>query len=477
MLPSDRRVEPDSDGDRDALVEVDLRRLRGQVDPAAQWRQMFDETGRLMRDHFWIEDMAGVDWDGVLAKYRPLVDRIATRDDLSDLFWEIDRRARQLPCLREPAGSTGRARPGARPTSAPTWSATATALAGGPGAAGRVLGPRGPLAAVRPGRGVRAGDEIARGERPPGRRAAGPGAAAGRRRRQAGRADREPPAAARRAAVVVLPLADERRCATRTGWPGAGRAVHEASDGRIGYLHIPDMVAYGWAAVPPRPGREMAREALVVDARGQRRRAHLRAGHREAGPAGARLGQRPAPARRDVPERRAARADGLAHQRVRRLGRRHRHRRLQGLGLGPVVGTRTWGGVIGIDGRYTLVDGTSVTQPRYAFWFEGVGWGVENYGVDPDVEVDIPRRPGPPTRTRSSTPPYGWCWRRWRPGRPRPRPTGPPAPPGARRNSHPANGPPPAGDPSGGRPVPAAPPRRTGPPGAAAGEEPCPSRG
>ena len=58
-------------------------------------------------------------------------------------------------------------------------------------------------------------------------------------------------------------------------------------------------------------------------------------------------------------------------------------------GLGPVVGTRTWGGVIGIDGRYTLVDGTSVTQPRYALWFDQVGWGIENYGVDPDVEVDI----------------------------------------------------------------------------------------
>jgi tricorn protease len=57
--------------------------------------------------------------------------------------------------------------------------------------------------------------------------------------------------------------------------------------------------------------------------------------------------------------------------------------------IGPVVGMRTWGGVIGIDGRYTLVDGTSVTQPRYALSFEGVGWGIENYGVDPDVEVDI----------------------------------------------------------------------------------------
>src|SRR6185312_10655580 len=60
-------------------------------------------------------------------------------------------------------------------------------------------------------------------------------------------------------------------------------------------------------------------------------------------------------------------------------------------GIGPVVGMRTWGGVIGIDGLFDLVDGTQVTQPRYATWFTGgVGWGVENRGVDPDIEVPFP---------------------------------------------------------------------------------------
>jgi tricorn protease len=57
------------------------------------------------------------------------------------------------------------------------------------------------------------------------------------------------------------------------------------------------------------------------------------------------------------------------------------------LGLGPVVGTRTWGGVIGIDGWHDLADGTRITVPRYAFWLDGYGWTVENHGVDPDVEV------------------------------------------------------------------------------------------
>jgi tricorn protease len=60
------------------------------------------------------------------------------------------------------------------------------------------------------------------------------------------------------------------------------------------------------------------------------------------------------------------------------------------LKLGPLIGKRTWGGVIGIDPYFGLADGTFTTQPEFAFWFNDVGWGVENYGVDPTEEVDYP---------------------------------------------------------------------------------------
>ncbi len=59
------------------------------------------------------------------------------------------------------------------------------------------------------------------------------------------------------------------------------------------------------------------------------------------------------------------------------------------LKLGPLVGKRTWGGVIGISPRNPLVDGTITTQPEFSFWFEDVGWTVENYGTDPDIEVEM----------------------------------------------------------------------------------------
>jgi tricorn protease len=57
--------------------------------------------------------------------------------------------------------------------------------------------------------------------------------------------------------------------------------------------------------------------------------------------------------------------------------------------LGPLVGKRTWGGVIGINPYHHLVDGTITTQPEFSFWFKDVAWKVENYGTEPDYDVDI----------------------------------------------------------------------------------------
>jgi len=59
------------------------------------------------------------------------------------------------------------------------------------------------------------------------------------------------------------------------------------------------------------------------------------------------------------------------------------------MGLGPLIGMRTWGGVVGYTHNHSLVDGTRTTQPEFASWFKDVGWKIENYGTDPDIEVDI----------------------------------------------------------------------------------------
>jgi tricorn protease len=171
----------------------------------------------------------------------------------------------------------------------------------------------------------------------------------------------------------------------------AGRraAVVERSGGRLGYLHVPDMMPTGWAQLHRDLSRETSREGLILDVRGN-------AGGHTSQLIVEKLARRvigwdvvrhrqPMTYPEDAPRGpivaladEFSGSDGdIVTAAIKRLG------------LGPVVGTRTWGGVIGIDGRYGLVDGTHVTQPRYAFWFDDVAWGVENHGVDPDVEVVI----------------------------------------------------------------------------------------
>ena len=81
-----------TDGPVDAGADeypIDTRRIVVTVDPTAEWRQMFDEAARLMRDHFWVADMGGVDWAAEVARYRPLVDAVGSHDDLIDLLWEL----------------------------------------------------------------------------------------------------------------------------------------------------------------------------------------------------------------------------------------------------------------------------------------------------------------------------------------------------------------------------------------------------
>ena len=68
---------------------IDLERVRLSIAPRAEWRQMLREVWRLQRDNFWSADMSGTDWSDVYARYAPLVERVATRGELSDLIWEM----------------------------------------------------------------------------------------------------------------------------------------------------------------------------------------------------------------------------------------------------------------------------------------------------------------------------------------------------------------------------------------------------
>ncbi|MEX1658910.1 S41 family peptidase [Streptomyces pseudovenezuelae] len=389
VVPSDRRASGDDDSDTN--ISVDLGRIRQTVDPSAEWRQMYEETGRIMRDHFWRPDMSGVDWNGVLDRYRPVLDRVATHDDLVDLLWEVHGELGTSHAYVTPRGGHGHgprqgllgadiSRHDDGPQGAAQWRID------------RILptetsdpAARSPLAA--PGVAVRAGDAIVAVGGRPVDPVTGPGPLL------VGTAGRpveltiSPSGGGDLRHAVVVPVSDEEPLRYHA-WVADRRAyVHERSGGRLGYLHVPDMQAPGWAQIHRDLRVEVAREGLVVDVR-ENRGGHTsqlvveKLARRIVGwalPRGMRAYSYPRDAPRGPVVAVANEFSGSDGDIV--------NAAIKALGIGPVVGTRTWGGVIGIDSRYRLVDGTLITQPKYAFWLEGYEWGVENHGVDPDVEV------------------------------------------------------------------------------------------
>ncbi|MDZ4089787.1 MAG: PDZ domain-containing protein, partial [Arthrobacter sp.] len=392
------RVSPASakaDEESGQLVKVDLSRIRVQLDPLSVWGQAFDEAWRLQRDFFWTEDMAGQDWDSVHSRYRPIVDRLGSHDDLVDLLWELHGELGTSHAYVRPAavtenGSNGQGRLGADLAfTGEGWEITRIL-------AGESSDPLATSPLTRPGADAKAGDvllaidgvELSEARTPAMqlvgaagraveltlRNGAGHGRQAGKQRR-----------------VAVVPVRDEERLRYQEWVATNRRTVRQASQGTFGYLHIPDMMANGWAQLHRDLDTETALDGLIVDVRRNRggHTSQLVAeliGRKVTGwsmPRGERPRTYPHHAPRGpviILTDEFAGSDGDIITQVSKLR-----------GIGPVIGTRTWGGVVGIDNRFALADGTGVTQPRYATWFSGgVGWGVENFGVAPDIEVTFP---------------------------------------------------------------------------------------
>jgi tricorn protease len=391
VLPADRKADPDNPDDQ---VEVDGSRARFRADPVELWRHAVREAGRLMEHDFWVPDMAGVDWNGVIAEYLPLADRVASATDFADLLWEI-------------FGELGTSHAYVVAASSGAWNgASAAGLLGadldrdaeGEWRVARVVPgessdpqARSPLAV--PGAQVHPGDRIVAvdgqqvGTAGPGPLLAG---TSGKPVELTIAAASEPAGSAgAQRRVVVTPLRSESRLRYHDWVAGRRAEVRERSSGRLGYLHVPDMVSGGWADFHRDLRTEMRRDGLILDVRGNR------GGHtsqlvieklaREIiawdVPRNLRPESYPKDARRGpmvaLTDEWAGSDGDIVTAGIKLKG------------LGPVVGARTWGGVIGIDDGDQLVDGTEMTIPRYAFFFDGLGWGVENYGVEPDVEVLI----------------------------------------------------------------------------------------
>jgi tricorn protease len=383
-----RAVPATEPGDLDTTVWIDARRILHVADPAAEWRQAYEEAGRLIRAYFWEPDMCGIDWDGVLDQYRPLVERVASPDEFADL-------------LREVLGELGTSHAyvtAARRNEGPPHYQRRQGLLGanfvrrdGGWMVRRILPgdssdskARSPLA----GTGIREGAFLTHVDGRPVDPDAGPYpllAGAGGTTVELTFSPAEGTGPPRR--VAVVPLVDERPLRYQD-WVAKRRAVvRELSGGRCGYLHIPDMGGSGWAQFNRDLRMEVSRPALIVDVRGNA------GGHiselvietlsrtilgwdltRDAQPVSYTSNAPRGPVVALADE--ATSSDGDMITAAFKL-----------LKLGPVVGQRTWGGVVGMTGRHELGDGTVITVPMNAAWFDAYGWSVENKGVAPDIDV------------------------------------------------------------------------------------------
>ena len=188
--------------------------------------------------------------------------------------------------------------------------------------------------------------------------------------------------------VLVKTLADEVPARYRE-WVEHNRAwVHQHTNGRVGYLHLPDMMADGFAEFHRYFGAECDRDALIVDLR------YNRGGHVSEllleKVARKRIACNVSRWGRNVPypdESAAGPVVALCNEHAGSDGDIFAHG-FKLMGLGPLVGTRTWGGLVGTWDTPALLDGGRMIAPRGGFFDIDGQWAVENDGVPPDIDVE-----------------------------------------------------------------------------------------
>ncbi len=367
---------------------IHLDRFKVCIDFQKEWNQMFQETWQLQKEFFWKKDAPHLDWDSIHQLYADLLPRVSTRAELSDLIWE----------MQGELGTSHAYEYGG------DYEAVPDVSVGKLGAdwhydqasqkyllhqiyRGDVWNPNehSPLAEF--GVNLQEGDAIlsingqpVKPKTPPEKLLL----------QQAGQpVDLQIDRQGEVLKFAVIPLHSDRQVRYRHWVHHNQTLVDKLSEGKIGYLHIPDMQRRGIAEFFRAYLVQVEKEALIIDARYNEggmtspiileKLSNRRLGYDFPRWGGAEV--YPAHTHKGcltllVNEFTGSDGDMFAHS-------------FRELELGEVIGKQTWGGVIGIDSRYRLADGTTVTQPQYAAWFYQGAWSLENKGVVPDTIVDL----------------------------------------------------------------------------------------
>jgi tricorn protease len=384
-------AKKDAAKDDDSVKHLDLGHMRLLVDPKQEWAEMFDNAWRLERDLFYSPVMNGVEWPAVHDSYAKLLPTLGSREDLN---WLIGQMLGEISNSHTYVGGGDDGDTTPRVHSALLGVDWALDAASGryrfatlyPGDNTREAY-RSPLA--QPGLGVKAGDYLLAINGVELRAPTDPDALM-----QLADADTTveltvatTPGGARRR-VVVTPVAEELPL-RETAWIAHNRAeVDRLSGGKIGYVYMSDMEQLGLQQFVRQFYGQLGKQAMIVDDR-------WNGGGFIAPYTLERL--RRVLAAMDVNREGATSTEPNEVLNGPKVALLNHWSASDGdifpylfkqYGLGKLVGTRSWGGVRGIRGNWTMMDGGYVTIPEDAMYDLTSQWAVENHGVDPDVEVE-----------------------------------------------------------------------------------------
>jgi len=360
--------------------------------PREEWRQIYTEAWRMMRDYFYDQGMHGVDWPAMHAKYLPLLERISDRAELSDVISELVGELSTLHIavrygdLREGPDQIKTASLGARlvrDDKAEGWRVEHVYRAD-PDYPDQLS----PLA--RPGVDIAEGDVITRIN---GRRTAEVAHPEMLLRNQAGKQvllEVKPGGDGPERRVIVFPISAERESSLRYDeWELTRRERVEAlGGGRIGYVHLRAMGAADMAQWTREFFPVFQRQGLIIDVRNNRggnidpwilgrllRRAWFYWQPRVGDPYW------------NMQYAFRGHVTVLCNERTASDGEAFSEG-FRRLGLGKVIGTRTWGGEIWLSAQRWLVDNGMATAAEIGVYGPEGTWLIEGHGVDPDLVVD-----------------------------------------------------------------------------------------
>lgn len=375
----------------DLKEAINLSHIKIPVNYTAEWAQVFDEAWRAFRDGFYVENMHGVDWKAMKKKYEVLLPHVKTRLDLNYVIGEM---IGELNCGHAYVnpGETDRA----ERISLGLLGAEISRDKSGFFRLEKILQGaswskdlRSPL--TEPGIEAKKGDFIVSIDGVP------TNTVKDMYKLLVGKANvpteillnsKAQLDGARK--IVISPLEEEYSLYHYNWIQDNIRRVDEATNGKVGYIYIPDMGVEGLNEFSRYFYPQLDKEGLIIDDRAN-----------GGGNVSPMILERLAREPYRLTMRRGSSMIGTVPDAV-QVGPKvcliNKYSASDGdlfpwgfraLGLGKLIGTRTWGGIVGISGPIPYMDGTDIRVPFFTSYDAKTGeWIIENYGVAPDIEID-----------------------------------------------------------------------------------------